>query len=581
MKTFSILLCLLVGAVVANASITNPVNPEQDRQMRLYVASYNQDLVQDDYSQDYNVNGSGQPSDGDDGIVWWTEDDQGEISLSWVDGAGGSGVDNWTDTSGLDLGDTVTVGTNAGQSAYSWPASSWPNVATGSITYTGWGSGLDDLSTNIGSPIIWEHCDIGVPVVDVSGSWTNTVWDYVTWYQQELWRFTGARRAQAVIKLQTGGKALSQRQNLIAFHGTATRIFPIKDPPTLGPGTIPEPDGTVAPQNITVYGKTLGGDGNLYLALPDNDEVTVTPMVASANYYTFTLTANKYTPVIAARGNGNNYDDLSVTNPKFCVGQQLTFWMNWNPPTTNIDNIFWHLPDKYVNQPTNYSATCTTYVNNDNLLTNATTQCWYVRDPGGACSVRETLHFANGQSVNIAAAGNFTIYRPSFTNFTQQTYQLRWDFPSLSWFNADMFWNVTVNSKYDGQYGFTQLLLGTGVYYGTGGAYVLDGDSEIYGESGNNGPSIYKANDPNYQTLTFQDDPGAPTYSMNLDFQDYLRFQPSGDGSIFVTIGKNGWSVNADYSVLSGIFTPTNIPPATRPVDNDEFPKWNTYRSGH
>jgi len=39
-----------------------------------------------------------------------------------------------------------------------------------------------------------------------------------------------ARNAQAVIKLQTGGKSGSKRQNLIGFNGSATQIVPVRDP---------------------------------------------------------------------------------------------------------------------------------------------------------------------------------------------------------------------------------------------------------------------------------------------------------------------------------------------------------------
>ena len=66
-----------------------------------------------------------------------------------------------------------------------------------------------------------------------------------------------------------------------------------------------------------------------------------------------------------------------------------------------------------MNQPTNYSTTCPTYIRNDNLLTNTVLQCWYVSGDDGRCSVRETLHFSNGQYVNVVAAGDFTVYRPS------------------------------------------------------------------------------------------------------------------------------------------------------------------------
>ena len=396
------------------------------------------------------------------------------------------------------------------------------------------------------------------------------------------------RRAQAVIKLQTGGKARPQRQNLIAFHGTATRIFPIKDPPTLGPGTIPEPDGTVAPQNISVYGKTLGSDGNLYLALPDNDEVTVTPMVASADYYTFTLTANNYTPVIAARGNGNNYDDLSVTNPKFCVGQQLTFWMNWNPPTTNIDNIFWHLPDKYVNKATNYSATCTTYVKDDNLLTNATTQCWYVRDPGGACSVRETLHFANGQSVNIAANGNFTVYRPSVNKPDPSgpfhAALLGSVTPTLQLANNPMQFSVTVSSKYSGSFGLTQLvkMYSETIFFPpdllmgatTWGDFNLDINPD--GSTGEyyDGPYVLP------HSCQINDAPGQPLIFIMGDYsgnwKDYVRFTP--DGGIPITLERIDWNWAATaFDDQASWWTITSDgEDGPTPHADDSFPLWKS-----
>jgi len=244
----------------------------------------------------------------------------------------------------------------------------------------------------------------------------------------------------------------------------------------------------------------------------------------------------------------------------------------------------WQLPGTFVNyyfQASPPDGSVNYFKHSDLLQNTNTTSCWFVSGTGGKVGMNLNLHFNNGQYASVAAVGNIAIYRPTFTNFTQMTYDLNWNFPSLSWFNADMGWNVTVNSKYDGQYGITQLLLGTGIFsYGTGGKYVLDGYSEIYGETGARGPATYVANNIGTHTLRFEDSPGAMVYSMGLDFNDYLRFKPDGGDSIYVTIGKNGWSVNASYDVLSGTFTPTNISPATRPVGSDEFPQWQTLRPG-
>ena len=131
-------------------------------------------------------------------------------------------------------------------------------------------------------------------------------------------------------------------------------------------------------------------------------------------------------------------------------------------------------------------------------------------------------------------------------------------------------------------YGITQLLFGTGFYYNTSGQYVLDGNTEIYGTPQSNGPSSYDPNDSSSQTLNFLDTPTAPAtpcVDMDIQFKDYLRFQPAGDGSIFITIAINGWHVNASACLLTGI-SGSDAPPATAPVDSDEFPLWNTYRSG-
>ena len=141
-----------------------------------------------------------------------------------------------------------------------------------------------------------------------------------------------------------------------------------------------------------------------------------------------------------------------------------------------------------------------------------------------------------------------------------------------------MTWNVTVNSEFDGQFGIIQLLLGTGLYYGTGGEYVLDGSTEIYGPPNTNGPSSYRTNNPATHVLGFLDTPSAPAtpcVDMNLKFKDYLRFQPA--GGIFVTIATNGWYVDASACLLTGA-SKTNCPPASPYTDNDEFPVWQYYR---
>jgi len=407
-----------------------------------------------------------------------------------------------------------------------------------------------------------------------------------------------SRTAETKIELVAGGLAQSGASRLILLKASADEYpsFDVDywDPapadfawtPFYGGGSIPLPAAAIKIMGQTLFPTPTNTDvGETLISLPagSTQDIALTAYPTNQNHYSFNVQAQDVTLKIFAITNGTAID-LSTNTPEFCVGQQVTFMAQFDPPI-DYSNVVahWHLPDIYVNASSqnNPPDGSLHYFNNPDLLTNLTTACWYVNGTGGTVSIGLNLLLPDGHSIPAAAKGNFTIYRPTFSDFTQQTFDLAWNFPSpLSWIEADMSWKVTVNSKYDGLYGITQLLLGTGVFYGTDGEYVLDGNSEIYGEVGTNGPSIYKANDPAFQTLDFEDSPTAPTTSLDLDFEDYLRFQPSGTNNIYITIGKNGWSVNASYNVLTGVFTPTNIPAATRPVDSDEFPEWNEFRPG-
>jgi hypothetical protein len=603
MKTFFILFGLLAAVTTINAS-TNPANPNQDKPFRLYVESYSSDLVHNDHQREDSYDDHGNYAYDYEDYLWWQDDRHWEISNNWFDGKGGNGEQIQNEVSASNYG----AGTNDSHSDYFWPASSWPNVADGTVTMTGYGS--DDYDQTIGSPVVLEHCDLGVPLVDLTDDalLPPDIWNG-TWLQMDIkWR--ESRHADAVMKLQVGGKAKSQRQNLVVFNGSATRVVPVRDPYYHNPNqyvqSIPIP-----PQSIKVLGnKTLGSDGNLYVVLPDGDEEVVTPTVSGVNDYTFGLSATPYTPVIAARGNGINYDDISVTNPEFCVGQQLTFWMNWSPPNVANATYFWHLPDKFVNQATNYSPSCTTYVKNTDLLTNATTQCWYVRDPGGACSVREILYFSNGQSVNIAAAGNFTIYRPSvqFTPITTGTPTISdsgQTFPQTIIENGGILFQATITSTdFSGNANWVQLINRSVegdwpgyVNLSTYGNYCLDNDLFYNTQGGLPGtPSVNTPVTSGSTTVvTFGtdtgngtgsgDEPGVGCYpfvvSITDSFKTYLVFKPVGDG-IWVTLGRVTWGWSA-YAVVDAdgtgdlIDSSTNAPTYT---DTDEFPLWSSiYRN--
>jgi len=347
-----------------------------------------------------------------------------------------------------------------------------------------------------------------------------------------------------------------------------------------------------------VLGKYLGADGNLWIALPDNASLDLF-IAAPPRHYDAWASPTKYKLRISARGNGINYDDLSVTNPEFCVGQNLTFVANWDYDPGAVDTVYhWHLPDKYVNQQTNYSATCMTYVRNDNLLTNTSVQCWYVNQPGGACSVRETLHFANGQAVNIAAAGSFTVYRPQKNNENMNqdlvTPNLYPNIPSPPLYATNVngmlqlgdpqggyarFW-ATYYSSYPGEFQEAQIVQS---YRKAGNDDPVDSGSLWWNDHAyDKGGSLSTVSSEGGIAFAMQTDqyPGwqlkAPQTVVYDVFKTYFQFKPAGDG-IWVTMGRVNWSWAATSTYTGGLWNPPSGTTVSDPQyhDDDSFPLWD------
>jgi hypothetical protein len=291
----------------------------------------------------------------------------------------------------------------------------------------------------------------------------------------------------------------------------------------------------------------------LWLALADNSAQDLTVTVA-AKHYGASAAASKYTPYIAA--NGHNLDKET---PEFCVGQLVTFSLAFEPEVDYVNLIGqWKIPDKFVNESYKYSSTCVSYRENDGLLVNTnSTGCWFVNGNGGGVSLGVNLKFANGQMVGLAAKGKVNIYRPTFSGFSCWMHTFSYSIPTLV---GDMRWSVTVNSKYSGDLGVTQLINGQNPFYPTGGHWYQDGETELYtSQSYNVSP-----------TVTLLDAPSAPTLGllhMGATFKDYLRFKPETAGSIWVTLGTNGW-------LLDGVDGTSVLPAASPVVDSDELPVW-------
>ena len=576
MKNISILLGILAIQTAVYAS-SNPLNPNQDKPTRVYVENY----TESDDSK--TADGwDGYDSDGVD-QYWLRAKSTGHDDENWSDGSGGSGSQM---ESGHDESSFYGTPENADTQCsvhFSWPAASWPAALLINGTESAAGDcNWESLDTNgpWGPPnITWEHCDIHPPA-------TDETWGPSPYYALEEYGWDNTdykRKADAKIKLQTGGKGQSSRQNLFCISGSAVQVIITNTPYTYQ---------SIPAQNIKITGtsKTLGSDGNLYVVEHDNTEVDITPQVSGMDYYTFNVTAQKYTLTLTANGN-----DLSVINPEFCVGQNVTFSPSWDSNPGAVDTTaHWHLPGDYKNESYAYSSTCTSYRLNSDLLTNLSTSCWYVNKPGGACSMFEILHFSNGQYASIAAKGSFTVYRPTISLeplTTAPYYTLTTNIVGLYSFlklgkndesgDGEMQFTVDINSKYGGTIGLTQLITanysnplyvfstercdGSEFY---DGPWTVTGTTDFSAPSGltslDDGPSEYWV-DPNI---------------VSLSARDFARFQPS--GGIPVTLGIVTWETVGVANDLFGVWSITTDATTgpTGPNNSDEFPVWNANQGG-
>jgi hypothetical protein len=399
--------------------------------------------------------------------------------------------------------------------------------------------------------------------------------------------------------LHVGGKSLPGQMGLATVN------------PTVSPITLPGvPAPAIALDQVAIpgLGKNLGTDGFAYGAVAAGSSVNVTPMASGVDYYNFTPNATVNQPIIFA---GNN--DLSVTNPEYCVGQAAGFELSFSDgiPAYATNSICqWQLPDGYVNQATNYSATCTTYVKNTGLLltTNGgVVSCWFVRGSGGQVSANATLKFSNGQSATVSASGQLTVYRPTVTAALDQgvTPSFFADFheavPGINLGGDGDPRGATYGMTYTVTYNTTSHASGK-IYTGLGGIvqlctlnfsarpaktfsdWRLDGNSVLYNVSGNTiNPSLHLTTVPftdspqNYQPFIFS------TIWVIGSFQDYCMFQPDGYGSIYVNFGVANWSCDGEVRPAQmgepgfpdGLIITTNqVTGPSAPDGSNAFPLW-------
>ena len=543
---------LALFCFISSGALARGTTPEtdlvQDKPDKLYVAG--DILFKDSYSDTLTGDNSGGFAEGQ---LWHHDDYQ------WLDGLGGNGSrQDAQQSEEWDSGGFLWGFTNHTSSVMTWGTN-----GAGTEVYT-----ANDGSTAaypIGLPLLTsEHCLVNDPqsppltVQDLGGgNWiTNQVYEEYVRHSQTRWR------------LQTGGRA--GRSSLFCFSATAARILDKRaERPFYSVSSQ-----AISPRDITVLGQALYPDTNLWMVLPDATNLDVTPFVAGVDFYTMSVTEQKYMPSITV-----NDQSLDAATPEFCAGQHLDFALVFDPPPESVSQVSaWDLSGPPLNESWQASPSGSlNYRFNPNLLTNLATSCWYASGGGATASVGTLLQFANGQYCYLDAQGSFNIAMPSFSGFDNcsSLTGFVWNSPVLQ---ASLQWGITVQSAYDGNVGVTQLINGTNLCCNTGGAYWLDGTNAIYNATSTNLlGQTYTATNSATHTARFvyaRSATASPTAGLAATFQDYLRFRPAGNGSnIWVTLGTNTWSMDGSASLSGGLIR-SNLPPAGPLVQSDEFPSW-------
>ena len=438
--------------------------------------------------------------------------------------------------------------------------------------------------------------------------------------------------------LTTGGSAGSTGRNLFQIYVTAQTVIspmpPNPDHVPWWPGYTPMP----VPYDQFTIGSlgNLGADGNLFVILPDNKDIDVTPRIRGSDYVNFVVHWQKYTPSIIANGTQLSPNAVNVTN---CVGQKIVFQLQFNPSlpygAVQATNYQWWLPPKYVNakewfQPdigsvsntangtyyltmchpeqTVYSRSaysidwpyCTYYKQSSWPLPQPETGAWWISGGAKAVTCYPTLTFNNGQTVSLASVrGDFLVLKPTVfpivTNDAPFGGQINiWDdAPWLDMTSNAMHFAVYISKTHPGSFGLTQLVdmysqTGRAIppfinWNSTDDAFWLDGSGEYYS------PTVTLPNDLLTSTNRF-DTPSeirdAPGLALGVlygfydgQWQTYVRFTPTESGSIPVTLGRIDWSWDSVANTTNGIWQVTADSGST-PIfhDDDSFPVWTNVK---
>jgi hypothetical protein len=401
--------------VSANSADTTPANPtspnaitaqqQRDQPAVLYMANY------DGSYNSVETGYSGRMID----TFWETTHFVSQLVTNSSNG--GSGSFGLYQDFQLINADGSSAGREGGfnTNTYVWPSDIGPVTKSMDVTqtYANWNTRIN-TNINVGTHVFQASGNVltmQLGGADIFGGMVPVIWSQPAEHYSRTDPITGqvytwdtTRKYTSVMKLRTGGKAGSNRMHLFAIHVSATE-YPQLDPAHDGCNDeaghwmdcyniyMNLGKRSVVSSAIRELGEAVGSDGNLYIALPDNQEFDAMPVVASPRY-TSSISATKYKMHILANGYPLA-DDRVRPLAHYCVGQQITFSPSWSPsdPGAASTVAHWSLPGEFVNdynEPLDDSASGNYFVNSD-LLANLTTSCWFINKPGGTASIGMNL----------------------------------------------------------------------------------------------------------------------------------------------------------------------------------------------
>jgi Glucodextranase, domain B len=579
------------GGPVAYNNLGNPDPPQDNdveitpnRPPQVYVQSYN--LNYSSQITGYTTNIAG---------IRYTKVNE-TIAMNWANNNGGTEKYDYFEV----LDSRFPTSWTSDDQTTVWPVDVSPPTLGGtqtSIETSGFGGGGTSV-TNVGSPsLAWESCTIqGTANYNYAG--------------EAIYPDSYSRKAQTMVRYFTGGKSAPLRENL---HQLGVSVHQQTFEPGFEGGG--ESSGVAITNGVTagVFG-AVGTDGNSWKALPDGQDVDITPTAGSVNNYNFGESAQKYKLYITANGNPLQPDHV-VRSGNFCVGQNISFSPLWRPsaPPYVSDIAHWSLPGEFVNdyeEPPINQASGTYFINSD-LLADLTTSCWFINKvQAGTASVGMNLQFSNGQTVSIAALGELNVYRPTISNFQPRPPYYAALVPTNSPNELQLgdnngggavSYGLHINSvaPFSGGANIVQLVNASRSLANSYGGYEQTTDSQFWLDSSdpyfssdsplNSGTAI-----PYSNYIPFLDQPGyglnfpadilttafgafPPNLcSINDSFKDYIVFKPDGANSIYVTLGRIFWSWSASTSQTGGVWSsPTyQVDGPSAPDSSDEFPTW-------